>query len=212
MVNYSVGFYLVKRSQKLGSIVLEADGKHLMVDAYSTFGLLVGLLVLKLTNLAWIDIAISLIMGIFILWNGYKLLRKSIGGLMDESDIETLEQVTDILNKNRREQWIDIHNFRIQRYGNELHIDCHLTLPNYYTLTEVHDQLSQLDTIINKELGVPTELFVHADPCLPACCNYCNVQNCPIRSFEKKYDVEWTSKNITLNMKHFSSNKFEKKE
>lgn len=205
VVNYVVGFYLVKRSRKLGSIVLEADGKHLMVDAYSTFGLLIGLFILKLTNLAWIDIAISIAMGIFILWNGYKLLRRSIGGLMDESDSEILEQVVNILNKNRREEWIDIHNLRIQRYGNELHIDCHMTLPNYFTLTEVHDQLSQLDQLINSELGISTELFVHADPCLPACCSYCSVQNCPIRTSNKTHEVEWTSKNITLNMKHFRS-------
>lgn len=205
LVNYGIGFYLVKRGRSLQSMVLEADGKHLQMDAYSTFGLLLGLMIMKITQLPWMDNVISIIMGLFILLNGYKLLRKSIGGLMDESDAEIVEEVVAVLNKFRKPDWIDIHNLRIQRYGNELHIDCHITLPNYYSLNEVHEHLHAVDILINKEIGASTELFIHADPCLPECCSYCNVENCPIRTEEMKNQIIWNSKNITLNMKHFRS-------
>ncbi|MHC8949235.1 cation diffusion facilitator family transporter [Sphingobacterium hungaricum] len=205
VINFAVGFYLMKRGKAIRSLTIEADGKHLQVDAYSSLGLIVGLYLIQLTKLPWIDILISFILGSFILYNGYKLLRKSISGLMDESDLGIVEEVVEELNKARKKDWIDVHNLRVQRYGNELHIDCHVTLPNYYTLTEVHDRISDFDHLLNKGLQSPTEFFVHADPCLPECCHYCKVEACPIRSGAFRKEIEWTSENVTRNMKHFRS-------
>lgn len=203
LINFAVGFYLMKRGKALRSLTIEADGKHLQVDAYSSIGLIAGLLIMKLTGLAWIDLALSFALGTFILYNGYKLLRKSISGLMDESDSEVIEEVVSILNKNRKPEWIDVHNLRVQRYGQELHIDCHLTLPNYYSLNKVHDSISDFDQVLNTNLDSKTEFFIHADPCMPECCHYCKVENCPIRSEEYSKHIEWTTINVTKNMKHF---------
>lgn len=205
VVNYALGIYLVKNSRSLNSMVLEADGKHLKVDAYSTCALVIGLLVLKFTQLVWIDSAISICMGLLIAWNGYKLFRKAISGLMDESDTAILNKVVSVLNTHRRDQWIDIHNLRVQRYGNQLHIDCHLTLPNYFDLNQVHDELVALEALLNEQLETEVELFVHADPCVPNCCAHCAVNNCPIRTENQKERIEWTTENITKNMKHYQS-------
>ncbi|MDH5827380.1 cation diffusion facilitator family transporter [Sphingobacterium sp. SG20118] len=205
LINFIVGFYIMKRGRALGSLTLEADGKHLQIDAYSTVGLIVGLILMKLTGLNWIDIAISFALGSFILYNGYKLLRQSIGGLMDESDVDLVKEVVNVLQENRHADWIDIHNLRVQRYGNELHVDCHLTLPNYYSLNKVHDEISTLDKIVNTKMSIKTEFFIHADPCLPECCHYCQVENCPIRSEEFKAQIDWVVENVTANRKHFLS-------
>jgi cation diffusion facilitator family transporter len=203
VVNYVLGTYMVRQSRLLNSLTLQADGKHLQTDAYSTAGLLIGLSVMYLTGLAWIDIALSMGLGLYILWSGYKLLRKSIGGLMDESDVKLVEQIAAILQKNRGDAWIDVHNLRVQRYGHELHVDCHITLPNYYDLNQVHDEVSAVDALVNRHLHADTELFVHADPCLPACCHYCRMKNCPIRSEPQQKDVVWDKKIISKNEKHF---------
>lgn len=203
LINFGVGFYLIKRGRALRSLTIEADGKHLQIDAYSSIGLIVGLFIMKLTKLPWIDLALSIVLGFFILYNGYKLLRKSISGLMDESDQEVIDEVVAILKDKRKTEWIDVHNLRVQRYGQELHIDCHLTLPNYYDLSQVHDSISDFDQILNANLESKTEFFIHADPCLPECCHYCAVEDCPIRSEEFKKHIEWTSVNVTKNMKHF---------
>lgn len=203
LVNLGVGFYLMKRGRSLRSLTIEADGKHLQVDAISSFGLIAGLLIMKFAKLPWIDIALSICLGTFILYSGYKLLRKSISGLMDESDQEAIEEVVTELNKHRKADWIDVHNLRVQRYGQEMHIDCHLTLPNYYDLNQVHDRISEFDEILNNQLESKSEFFIHADPCMPECCHYCQVENCPIRSEEFKKLIEWNSSNITKNMKHF---------
>ena len=202
-INLGVGFYLMKRGKALRSLTIEADGKHLQVDAISSFGLIAGLLIMKFTNQAWIDIALSMCLGSFILFNGYRLLRKSISGLMDESDTEIVQEVVDVLNKNRQENWIDVHNLRVQRYGQEMHIDCHLTLPKYYTLTKVHDVISEFDQVLNANLESKTEFFIHADPCMPECCHYCHVENCPIRSEDFRKEIEWNVDNVTKNVKHF---------
>ncbi len=205
LVNFLLGGYMVKRSKVLQSITIHADGKHLQTDAYSTGGLLLGLLLLYVTGFHFIDVLLSLGLGGYILFSGYKLLRKSIGGLMDESDIELIGQVVDVLNKYKAECWIDVHNLRVQRYGHDLHIDCHVTLPNYYDLNTVHEEISKIGELMNKEINVHTELFIHADPCVPACCHYCGVAHCPIRSEERTLHIHWTPEIVTKNVKHFES-------
>lgn len=203
LVNFGVGWYLLRRGKRLRSLTIEADGKHLQVDALSSVGLIIGLLVMQYTGLAWIDLALSIALGLFILINGYKLLRQSISGLMDESDLNVIQELTDILDEHRHDAWIDVHNLRVQRYGQELHVDCHLTLPNYYTLNEVHDRIEEFDELLSSHLDSKTEFFVHADPCMPECCHYCKVKDCPIRSEPFRREIHWTPVNVTKNMKHF---------
>jgi divalent metal cation (Fe/Co/Zn/Cd) transporter len=122
---------------------------------------------------------------------------------MDESDFESVEEIIKIINNNRRDTWIDIHNFRTQRYGHEIHIDCHVTLPYYFDLNKVHDEISKIDTLVNQKGMLQTEFFIHTDPCLPQCCHYCRMKDCPVRSEEKRLDIDWTLDNLTRNMKHF---------
>ena len=203
VVNFVLGSYMVTQSKRLHTLTLHADGKHLQTDAYSTLGLLVGLFLMYLTGYGWIDTVLSLGLGVYILVSGYRLLRRSIAGLMDESDMQLLGQVADILQEHRKDDWIDVHNLRVQRYGHELHIDCHVTLPNYYDLNKVHDEVSLVDAVINKHLHNDTELFIHADPCMPACCHYCRVSGCPIRSEAYQVDNIWDKERLSKNEKHF---------
>lgn len=202
-INFALGTYMVRRGKDLNSLTIIADGKHLQIDSYSTLGLLIGLLLLYVTKIQQIDIVLSLCLGGYILFSGYKLVRKSIGGLMDESDFELIDKVVDIMDAHRIDSWIDVHNLRVQRYGHELHIDCHLTLPNYFDLIKVHEEVSRVDKLINEHVHVGTELFIHADPCLPECCHYCRMKNCPIRSEEKRIDIPWDTAIVVKNKKHF---------
>ena len=203
VVNGILGLYLIKKGKSLRSITLSADGKHLITDAISTFGLMVGLVIIHFTGLAVLDSLISIALGFFIVYNGYKLFRKSVGGLMDEVDTEVVNNVVNFLNANRRDAWIDVHNLRAQRYGAETHVDCHVTLPYYYDLNTVHFEISEIDRLISENLEDKTEFFIHADPCIPACCHYCNVKNCPVRTEPQTKNIVWTLENITKNKKHF---------
>jgi cation diffusion facilitator family transporter len=204
IVNLMVGYYLIKTGKNNNSITLEADGKHLLTDAMSSGGLVVGIILIQLTNILWLDGVISILLGCYVIFNGYKLTRKSIGGLMDESNIVLVKDIVEILQKNRADSWIDVHNLRAQQYGSELHVDCHVTLPYYFDLTTVHYEISNIDELINRSSSYPTELFIHADPCLPACCNYCKMPNCTVRQEDFKGEIKWTMENATKNQKHFS--------
>jgi cation diffusion facilitator family transporter len=203
LVNGLLGFYMISKGKTLRSLTIEADGRHLITDMVTSAGLVVGLLIIHFTRLYILDSVLSIIVALYILFTGYKLIRRSVSGLMDETDVAVVNEVIKILNDERRDEWIDFHNLRAQRYGHELHIDCHMTLPNYFDLNKVHEEVSLVDKIINKEAQVKTELFIHADPCVPQCCYYCHMPNCPIRSEPKTTDITWTMENITRNKKHF---------
>lgn len=201
-VNGGLGYYMVRQGKALSSITLEADGRHLLTDMVTSGGLVIGLLLINFTGLLILDNILSILVGCYIVFTGYKLVRRSVGGLMDEADFDVVDKVVKVLNDNRRPEWIDIHNFRAQQYGNELHIDCHLTLPNYFDLNKVHDEVSLVDKLINSEV-TNTELFIHTDPCLPDCCHYCKMPNCPIRFETKREEIVWTLDRVIRNKKHF---------
>jgi cation diffusion facilitator family transporter len=202
IVNGALGYYMIRKGKALPSITIEADGRHLLTDMVTSVGLVVGLLLIHFTKIVWLDSALSIFVGLYIIYSGYTLVRRSVSGLMDEADFDVVKEVLKVLNEKRRVEWIDIHNFRAQKYGNELHIDCHMTLPNYFDLNRVHQEVKLVDILINKEV-TQTELFIHTDPCLPECCHYCSMPNCPIRSETKTEDIIWTMDKIIRNKKHF---------
>ena len=202
IVNGILGYYMVNKGKSIPSITIEADGRHLLTDMYTSIGLVVGLLLIQFTKITWLDSALSILVALYILYTSYKLVRRSVSGLMDETDFDVVNEIITVLNEKKRESWIDIHNFRAQKYGNELHIDCHLTLPNYFDLNQVHMEVKLVDKLINKEV-TKTELFIHTDPCVPQCCYYCNMPNCPIRSEPKTEDITWTMDKVIRNKKYY---------
>lgn len=202
VINYIVGFITESKGKKSKSVALTASGKHLKSDSYSTAGIIVGLILIYFTGLKWIDPAVAIIFGIIIIYTGYKILRRSIAGIMDEADIELLKKIVDLLNKNKRENWVDLHNLRVIKYGSILHIDCHLTVPWYLNVSEAHAEVEALSSLVRNKFGESVELFVHVDGCLPFSCKVCNKQNCNVRkhNFEKR--IDWTLKNVLQDQKH----------
>jgi cation diffusion facilitator family transporter len=202
-INGGLGYYMIRKAKELRSMTLDADGRHLLADTVTSGGLVVGLLLIEFTHILWLDSALSILVGLYIIYSSYKLVRKSVGGLMDEADTQVVTDIIHVLSEKRRESWIDVHNLRAQKYGHELHIDCHMTLPSYFDLNTVHTEISLVDKMINTEIGIKTELFIHADPCLPDCCHYCSMPNCPIRSEAQTETIAWTMDKVVRNKKHF---------
>jgi cation diffusion facilitator family transporter len=203
IVNGILGYYMIRKGKSLPSITIEADGRHLLTDMVTSAGLVIGLLLIHFTKILWLDSILSIAVGIYILITGYKLIRRSVAGLMDETDFIIVTDIVNLLSDQRRDEWIDIHNLRAQKYGSELHIDCHLTLPNYFDLNRVHQEVKLVDKLINTKAGITTELFIHTDPCLPDCCHYCSMPNCPIRSEAKREEIPWTMDKVMRNKKHY---------
>jgi hypothetical protein len=68
----------------------------------------------------------------------------------------------------------------------------------------VHEEVSELDKLVNNQANSSTEFFIHADPCMPQCCHYCKMSDCSVRSEPKTLDIAWTTENVTKNQKHFT--------
>ncbi|HMU45412.1 MAG TPA: cation diffusion facilitator family transporter [Chitinophagaceae bacterium] len=202
VVNFILGYYCLRTGKKNNSAALAASGKHLQTDTWSTIGIIIGLVLLLVTKYQWIDSVVALLFGVYIIFTGYKIVRSSVAGIMDEADVKLLGRMVDILNKNRKENWIDLHNLRVIKYGSVLHVDCHLTVPWYLNVHEAHKEIDALGALIQDEFGESFEMFVHSDGCLPFSCRICDKQDCKERknNFEKK--ITWTLENISSNKKH----------
>ncbi len=202
IVNLVIGFITLRQGRKKQSLALIASGHHLLTDCYTTFGIIAGLLLFYFTNLIWIDSAIAIIFGVFIIYTGYKIVRRSIAGIMDEADVELLTKLVKVLNANRNRNWVDLHNLRVIKYGSILHVDCHLTVPWYLNVHQAHTEVDALATLIRKEFGESLELFVHTDGCLYSQCSICINSECDVRKHPIVKKVEWTLENIIQNKKH----------
>ncbi len=202
VVNFVTGYFCLRTGKKNNSAALIASGRHLQTDTVSTVGIIAGLALLYFTGYQWIDSAVAILFGLFIIYTGYRITRSSIAGIMDEADMQLLDRLVQVLNKNRREEWIDLHNLRVIKYGSVLHVDCHLTVPWYMNVHQAHDEIDALAGLIRREFGESLELFVHSDGCLPFSCRICNKDSCSERKFNFEQRIVWTLENISSNKKH----------
>lgn len=202
IINYAAGYFCISIGKKNNSLALKASGKHLQIDTYSTLAIIVGLILILFTKLYWLDKAIALLVSCIILYNGYKIIRASLAGIMDEADMELLKRLINILNTNRRENWVDLHNLRVIKYGSLMHVDCHLTIPWYLNIHEAHLEIDALSELIKKEFADSIELFVHTDGCLDFSCGICIKQDCKVRKSPLQQKLEWTLENVISNQKH----------
>ena len=203
-INYFAGKYAEGQGKKNNSMVLVSAGNHLVTDAYSTIAILIGLLILVLTNnqWMWLDSVVALCFAIITMITGYKVLRRSISGMMDEMDMGLLKEVIDVLQKNRKPQWVDLHNLRVIQYGSLMHVDAHMTLPWYYQVADADKAIHELEGLIKAHFKNQVELFIHIDGCKPYQCKLCALQNCPERREAFQQQLEWKIENVWADSKH----------
>ncbi len=202
VVNFVAGTICLNTGRKNNSLALIASGKHLRTDTWSTLGIIIGLILLYVLKYIWLDSAVAIVFACIIIFTGYKIIRTSVAGIMDEADIELLKKLVELLNANRKENWIDLHNLRMIKYGGTLHIDCHLTVPWYLNVREAHAEVEALATLVKNEFGEAVELFVHSDDCREFSCRICYKKNCLVRLHDFENKVEWTINNIIKDSKH----------
>lgn len=202
IINYITGWYTIKIGSKHNSLALIASGKHLQSDTYSTIGIVVGMALILLTGWIWLDSMVAIAFAFFIIYTGYTILKSSLAGIMDTADHELLEKLVKQINEKRSENWVDLHNLRIIKFGSVMHVDCHLTVPWFLNVREAHNEVDTFSALARDEFGESVELFVHADGCLDFSCKICNKSNCTERKnpFEKR--VEWDVNNISSDEKH----------
>ncbi len=202
VVNWIMGAICIRTGKKNNSLALIASGKHLQTDTFSTFAVVLSLLLVYITQWELLDSLVSLALGIFIGYTGFKIIRSSLAGIMDEADQTILKEIIDHVNTARHDDWIDLHNLRVIKYGGQYHIDCHLTVPWYYTVKEAHEEIDLLTKTIREATDQPVEMMVHSDDCKPASCNICSKSDCHVRQHPFERKIEWNLKTVTTNSRH----------
>lgn len=202
IINYLMGYISYQKGVKENSLVLQSSGKHLQSDTITTAGVVLSLILVYITGISWIDSAVATVFGAYIIYIGYGIIRKALSGIMDEADLVMVSDLAAYLEKHRKNEWIDIHNVRIQQHGSTLHIDGHITLPWYLELRTAHNEMASMITDIAKNNGRKIEFNIHMDDCKPFSCEICQLSNCQYREkpFVKK--IEWNLKNISQIEKH----------
>lgn len=202
IINIIIAIKLIRIGKKNNSLAIVSTGKLFQIDFFTTAAVAIGITLLILTGNDKIDSVIALALGIYVIYDGYKILRKSLAGIMDEADMVLLEEVIAEINLTRNEKWIDLHNLRVIKYGALMHIDCHLTVPWYFNVNEAHKAVDEFTQLIKNKFGASVEFYIHTDGCMPFSCPICTLQECEKRTapFVKKLD--WTLENVLLDIKH----------
>jgi divalent metal cation (Fe/Co/Zn/Cd) transporter len=121
---------------------------------------------------------------------------------MDAADVRVLERVVNTLDEQRQKDWIDVHHFRLVHYGGRYHVDAHMTLPHFWDLQRVHNEVDAMEALIASNFEHEVEFSVHADPCVPDSCSLCQVADCSVRSYPFERTIPWTVDNVLVNGKH----------
>jgi len=200
--NAGIGYVLLKQGKKRQSLVLIAEGKHILLDMYSSVAVILGLVVVEITHFNMLDSILSIVLALYILWSGYKLVKQAVLPLLDTADEAIIQNIVDTLKEKKEPYWIDIHNLRVIHYGAHIHIDCHVTFPRYWTVEESELKQTAIEKLLAQHSDFSTDIFIHVDPCLNAHCAFCSVLNCPIRTHEYAETHEWNVKTLTKEENH----------
>lgn len=203
LLNYLIGWYSIKIGKKNNSIALISGGKHLQSDTYSSIGLVLGLILLYFTKLAWLDSLIALIFATIIIITGLKILKETTSNLMDEADFKLIEQFGNVIEKNKTDEWIDIHNFKLVKYGDVFHINCDLVLPWNTNLSDAHNEGEKLKTLLMSNFSEDIVFNLHTDECFKNYCKNCKIENCEER--KEKFEAQ-----LTFDINRFTKERMEK--
>lgn len=162
-INLGVALVLLRAGRKHRSIVLEADGHHLMTDVWTSVGVVVALLLVKQTGWEWLDPIIALVVAGNVCWTAVGLVRRSFDGLMDHSlPLEEQQLVRTALERNIR-PGMHFHAMRTRQAGARRFVDYHLLVPGTWSVAQAHEISDQIEDAVR--LALPAvEITVHIEP------------------------------------------------
>jgi len=187
----------VRFGRKTRSLILEADGRHVLTDVYTSAGVVVGLVLVRWTQWYWVDGLVACLVGGHILFTGAQLIRTSYKGLMDAADPGVLKTITDVILTNRKPSWIDIHKLRAWNAGTRVHVDLHLILPRDMPLDEAHREADALERAILEQVPGADSVLVHMDPCKKDNCPICGRAACDHREGLFRGRSSWDTTTLT---------------
>ena len=162
--NLDLGLVLIRTGRRHRSITLEADGQHLLTDVWTSVGVLVAIGVVAVTHLQWLDPVIALLVGGNILFTGYKLVRRSVVGLLDGTLPEhEVQKVSEVLDEVAHDSRVHIAQLRTRESGRQRFVYATVTVPGEWTVPRSHDLADAVEDAVDAALPGATT-FVHIEP------------------------------------------------
>lgn len=180
-VNLALGVFLVRIGRSYRSLTLVADGQHVLSDFWTSLGVVVGLILVRLTGVVWFDPLAAGIVGVNLAWTGLGLVRYAAGGLLDEEDPGLLKTLVAALNTCLTPGIIRVHRVRAIRSGRFSHIDAHLVVPEFWSVEQAHEAADDFERRVIEVGDLEGEIVFHTDPCRRIYCARCDIPACPIR-------------------------------
>jgi len=164
LVNLAVGQVLIHNGKKNKSLLVEADGKHLMTDVWTSAGVIAGILLVKFTGILILDPIIAILVALNIVYTGYHLISRSTNGLMDASISETeINQVKKYLD-GLKEKNITYHSLMTRQAGQRKFISFHLLVPGAWTVQQGHENADIIEETIEDMFDEPVTVTSHIEP------------------------------------------------
>ena len=176
-VNGSVGWYLVRTGRRHRSVTLEADGQHLLSDAWTSLATLAALGVVRLTGWAWFDPASAVVVAAYIVWVGVGLLRRAEAGLTDRQDAEDDRLLKEVLDAHlpgggREPTICSYHKLRHRHAGRYHWVDFHVVVPADWDVRRGHEVASAIEEELEQAVG-QGNATAHVEPCTAGACGRC---------------------------------------
>jgi cation diffusion facilitator family transporter len=162
-LNAAWAWYLIRTGRRESSPSLAADGKHLATDVISTVGVLLGVLLVVVTGYHQLDAILAALVGLAILWSGWRLIRESVIGLMDVAvDPTTLRTIRDVISANA-EGAIEAHDIRTRQAGRTIFIDFHLVVAGTMSVDEAHTICDGIEAKLREAVS-NAQITIHVEP------------------------------------------------
>lgn len=205
-VNYAVGRIAIRKGNKARSPALVASGKHLCSDTYSSIGIIIGLIIVFIAqnmgyDARWLDSSIAMLFGAIIVVTGLTVLKHSVQDIMDKADDFITEDVVSCIRSYRHDDWIDVYNVRIIKYGPRLYVDMHVVFPSGMTVLQISEEYSELLSALKEKYGEDIELTVNPVPCKVTDCVFCS-RDCPNRARQYVRKIEWNRNTLSCSKRH----------
>jgi cation diffusion facilitator family transporter len=174
LVNFFVSRRLMSVAKQSESIALESDAWHLRTDVYTSVGVMVGLILIRLTGIASIDSIFAIGVALVIIKAAYDLTRRSVADLIDQSLPEKDEDRIKEIVCEHSSEYAGFHDLKTRRSGPEIFIDLHLVMPGDISVEQSHDLADHLESDLMVEYPRST-VTIHVEPCREGCdgCNRC---------------------------------------
>jgi cation diffusion facilitator family transporter len=163
ILNAGLGYYLIRTGRRTNSLILEADGKHVLTDSWTSFGVVAGLGLVLMTHFKPFDPLVAIVVAVNILWSGGRLVWRSAMGLLDYSDPGAGRKIRERLDAICGDLNIQYHGVRFRTTGYRQIIEVHLLFPRLTSVSEAHALATALEERLPAEMGIPAEVITHLE-------------------------------------------------